>query len=107
MAEINPTIRATDDPELAKRLGLTQFDKARGQWVAPKTPDAGQRDGAEVHEAQHAAAHAEGDAQHKVEHGHAPAFVGESGPEPVKKATTATKATGAKTKTDDEDDDSK
>lgn len=43
--EQNTRIEATDDEELAKRHGLTQFDKATGQWRRPQAPDAGQRDG--------------------------------------------------------------
>jgi hypothetical protein len=34
MGNPNPTIRATDDPELAKRLGLTHWDPDRGQYTA-------------------------------------------------------------------------
>lgn len=67
--EQNVTIESTDNPELAKRHGLTQFNKATGQYTAPTPPDAGQRDGADEHERRHAAARAEGDAQHEAEHG--------------------------------------
>jgi len=52
--EQNATIEATDDPELAKQHGLTEWNEARGQFVAPPQPsDAGQRDGygVEGHEA--------------------------------------------------------
>lgn len=42
--EQNIEIEATDNAELAKRHGLTQYDKASGQWRKPTAPDAGQRD---------------------------------------------------------------
>lgn len=65
--EQNTTIESTDDADLAKRYGLTQYNKATGVYTAPTPPDAGQRDGADVHEARHAAALAEGDAQHAAD----------------------------------------
>ncbi len=34
------SVTATDDPELAKRFGLTEWDEARGQYVAPKAAPA-------------------------------------------------------------------
>lgn len=94
--EQNQRIEATDDPELAKAHGLTQYDKATGQWRAPQPPDAGQRDGADVQEQRHADALAEGDAQHEAEHGAPPA----NGDKTDDKATPA-KRTGAKAKADD------
>lgn len=35
----NPRVTATDDPELAKRLGLTEWDEEHGQYVAPSDSD--------------------------------------------------------------------
>lgn len=39
-------IEATDNPDLAKQHGLTQFDEQRGQYVAPTGPaEHGNREG--------------------------------------------------------------
>lgn len=35
MSEQEPRVTATDDPELAKRLGFTVWDDDRQQYVAP------------------------------------------------------------------------
>lgn len=35
MALEDDKINATDDPKLAEKNGLTHWDEARGQWVAP------------------------------------------------------------------------
>lgn len=37
MANQNPNVVATDDPELAKSLGLDYYDESTGQWT--KTPE--------------------------------------------------------------------
>lgn len=86
--EQNLSIEATDDPDLAKAHGLTQYDKATGQWCAPQPPDAGQRDGADVQEQRRADALAEGDAQHEAEHGPESAD--------LPKGSKVSKATGSK-----------
>lgn len=46
--EQHSEIAATDDPDLARQFGLTQFNRETGQWEAPTAPDAGQRDGTDV-----------------------------------------------------------
>jgi hypothetical protein len=46
--EQNTEVAATDDADLARQHGLTQFNRATGQWEAPSAPDAGQRDGTDV-----------------------------------------------------------
>lgn len=93
--EQNLSITATDDPELAKRHGLTQYDKATGQWRAPQAPDAGQRDGAEVQEQRHTDARAEGDAQHEADLKAAEAEAKRKADEDAA-AAKSTKATGTK-----------
>lgn len=89
--EQNSSITATDDPDLARVFGLTQYDKATGQWTAPRPPDAGQRDGVEVQEQRHADAHAEGEAQREAERQRA-----EADEAKLEAALTPKKATGAK-----------
>jgi len=37
MANEDPNVIATDDPELAKSLGFTDYDQSTGQWT--KTPE--------------------------------------------------------------------
>ena len=59
-------IESTDDPDLARNFGLTEFNRETGLYTAPKAPDAGQRDGADVQAERHAAAKAEGDEADKA-----------------------------------------
>lgn len=60
-------IESTDDPDLARRFGLTDFNRETGLYTAPKAPDAGQRDGVDVQEQRRRDALAEGDAQNDAE----------------------------------------
>lgn len=43
-----PGITATDDADLARKLGFSQYNRATEQWEAPTAPDAGMRDGTDV-----------------------------------------------------------
>ena len=45
MAELNPRIRATSDPVLAERLGLTHWDAELGQYTAARAGEPLERPG--------------------------------------------------------------
>jgi hypothetical protein len=104
-------IESTDDPDLARNFGLTDFNRETGLYTAPKTPDAGQRDGSEVYERQHKDALHEGDVANQAEADKLAAAQAE--PDKTTATKPATKATGSKadgktsSKSDDKDSDSK
>jgi hypothetical protein len=93
--EQNITIEATDNPELAKRYGLTQFDKATGQYRRPKAPDAGQRDGKRSEEQYREALDLAGE-QHEAERARLEAEIEMLRADAAPRETKATKATGSK-----------
>lgn len=47
-AEQNVEIESTDDPDIARRFGLTKYDRETGQYTAPTPPDTGERDSGEL-----------------------------------------------------------
>jgi hypothetical protein len=96
--EQNVTIASTDDPELAKRHGLTQFDKATGQYTAPKAPDAGQRDGSGE---QYRDALALAGEQHEAERKRLEAEIESLRADAASRDPKATKATGTRAKDSD------
>jgi hypothetical protein len=112
------TIDSTNDADLARRFGLTDFNRETGLYTAPKTPDAGQRDGADVQEQRREAAKAEGDEQQRAEDeklkaaglgGPGDDVTGsdERKPGAPTKATKAAAAKASQSKTDDKTDDDK
>jgi hypothetical protein len=49
--EQQQSIESTDNPDLARRFGLTRYDRETGQYTAPTAPDAGERDSGQLAEA--------------------------------------------------------
>lgn len=94
--EQNLRIESTDNPDVARQHGLTQFDKATGQYTAPTTPDTGQRDGADVQEQRRADADAEGAEQQRAEDEQRKADDAARAAAAEPKKTTAAKAAGSK-----------
>lgn len=114
--EQNQTIESTDNEDLARHFGLTEFNRETGLWTGPKAPDAGQRDGEDVQQQRHAAARAEGDEQDEAERAKLDALgVGAPGQDvtesdertpgaPNKAGAAAKKATGSKASQSKDDD---
>jgi len=46
--EQQQSIESTDNPDLARRFGLTSFDRETGLYTAPTPPDAGERDSGQL-----------------------------------------------------------
>jgi hypothetical protein len=95
-------IESTDDPDLARNFGLTEFNRETGLYTAPKAPDAGQRDGADVEAERHAAAKVEGDEADKAMRDKLAAAQADADKTTATKP--ATKATGSKTSQSKADD---
>lgn len=109
-------IESTDDPALAQRFGLTDFNRETGLYTAPKTPDAGQRDGEDVQEQRRRDALADGDAQNDAEREKLEAAIAKqqaeggatkSSSEAAPKKATGTKASQSKGTDDSKGDDGK
>lgn len=102
--EQNNRIESTDDADLARNFGLTDFNRETGLYTAPKAPDAGQRDGEDVQEQRRQDAHAEGERQQQELDDKIKAA---TEPKPATKATGSKASQSKDGKADAKDSDSK